>query len=78
MASSSVNHDGNGTYSGLNSPQETEKINDNGRLLPMTTKASSHDDSSIEYGKQFLPPPWVDIQEEIEHQYEQITQKSRW
>ena len=32
----------------------------------MNTKASSNDDSSIEYGKQFLPPAWVDIQEEIE------------
>jgi hypothetical protein len=53
------------TYSGLSSPNETEK-NDNGRLLPQETKASSNDESSVEYGKKFLPPVWVDLQEEIE------------
>jgi len=35
-------------------------VNDNVKLLPMSTKASS-EDSSIEYGKRFLPPIWVDI-----------------
>ena len=55
----------NGTYSGSSSPQETEKLCDNQKLLPMSTKASSNDDSGgstiIEYGKRFLPPLWVDI-----------------
>ena len=52
--------DGSGSYSGLSSPQENEKVSDNVKLLPMSTKASS-EDSSIEYGKRFLPPLWVDI-----------------
>ena len=45
----------------------------------MSTKASSNDDSggSIEYGKRFLPPLWVDIQEEIEHHIDEITTKSK-
>lgn len=42
----------------------------------MTTKASS-DDSSIEYGKRFLPPVWVDIQEEIERHLDEINSKSK-
>ena len=37
----------------------------------MSTKASS-DESTIEYGKRFLPPAWVDIQEEIERHIEEI------
>lgn len=82
---------GAGGYSGVNSPQETEKLTSGGetfKLLPngaasssakpLSTKASSNDDSggSIEYGKRFLPPLWVDIQEEIEHQFDEITTKS--
>lgn len=73
MALSSANqgyynggHDG--TYSGVTSPQETEKLTgDNVKLLPkmaMSTKASSNGDdsgNSIEYGKRFLPPLWVDL-----------------
>ena len=65
-----------GQYSGLSSAIENDKTNDNGRLLPMTTKASSNDDSSIEYGKKFLPPLWVDIYEEIEHHFEESHAKS--
>jgi hypothetical protein len=42
----------------------------------MSTKASS-EDSSIEYSKRFLPPLWVDIQEEIEKHIEDITTKSK-
>ena len=41
----------------------------------MSTKASS-EDSSMEYGKRFLPPIWVDIQEEIERHTEEINNKS--
>lgn len=67
---------GNGTYSGFSSPQELEKVNDKVNLLPMSTKASS-EDSSIEYGKRFLPPFWVDIQEEIERHIEEINHKSK-
>lgn len=66
------------TYSGVTSPIETiEK--DHVKLLPMTTKASSNDDtgSVIEYGKRFLPPLWVDIQEEIERHIDEITTKSK-
>lgn len=51
-------------------------MNDNVKLLPMSTKASS-EDSSIEYGKRFLPPIWVDIQEEIERHIEEIDSKSK-
>jgi len=65
-----------GVYSGLSSPQDHEKINDNQRLIPMSTKASS-EDSSIEYGKRFLPPLWVDVQEEIERHIDEITSKSK-
>jgi hypothetical protein len=43
----------------------------------MTTKASSNDDSyNMEYSKKFLPPVWVDIQEDIERHLEDIKQKS--
>lgn len=42
----------------------------------MSTKASS-EDSSIEYGKRFLPPLWVDVQEEIERHIEEINLKSK-
>ena len=65
----------NGTYSGISSPSEIEKGSDNVKLLPMSTKASS-EESSIEYGKRFLPPLWVDIQEEIERHIEEIEKKS--
>ena len=41
----------------------------------MSTKASS-EDSSIEYGKRFLPPLWVDIQEDIETHMKEIDSKS--
>ena len=47
----------------------------------MVTKASSGDgddlsDSGLEYGKRFLPPLWVDLQEEIEAHISEITTKS--
>lgn len=42
----------------------------------MSTKASS-EDSSIEYGRRFLPPIWVDIYEEIERHIEEINSKSK-
>ena len=72
----------------MNSPQETEKLTGRGdgvKLLNqkyiMSTKASSKDDSGestiIEYGKRFLPPMWVDIQEEIERHIEEISHKSK-
>lgn len=48
-------------YGGIAQPLETEKTHDNVKLLPMSTKASSNGDTSIEYGKQYLPPAWVDI-----------------
>lgn len=77
MSAVSTNLGQNGSYSGINSPQETEKMNDNNRLLPLTTKASSNEDSvSVEYGKQFLPPVWVDIQEEIDGHLDEISKKS--
>jgi len=41
----------------------------------MSTKASSHDDS-LEINRKFLPPAWVDIQEEIERILESINIKS--
>ena len=65
-----------GTYSGVTSPQETELLTgsvskgkqENLKLLAghmhMSTRASSNTDDSagsIEYGKRFLPPQWVDI-----------------
>ena len=39
------------TYGGIIQPLETEKTHDNVKLLPMSTKASSNGDTSIEYGK---------------------------
>jgi hypothetical protein len=38
----------------------------------MSTKASSEDNTSVEYGKKYLPPLWVDIQEDIERHLEEI------
>jgi hypothetical protein len=44
----------------------------------MSTKASSEDSSIIEYAKRsFLPPVWVDLQEEIERHIEDIHTKSK-
>ena len=60
-------------YTGINSPNENS--NDNDRFLPLSTKGSSND-SSIEYSKRFLPPEWVDTQEEIERHLEEIHSKS--
>jgi hypothetical protein len=64
-------------YTGVSSPQETM---DNQKLLykPMSTKASSNDESVVEYGKRFLPPLWVDIQEEIERHIDEIGSKSNY
>jgi hypothetical protein len=44
----------------------------------LSTKANSSDESvsMIEYGKRFMPPLWVDIQEEIEAHIDEITHKS--
>ena len=63
-----------GQYSGISSPNEN--TNDNDRFLPLSTKGSSND-SSIEYSKRFLPPEWVDTQEEIERHLEEINNKSK-
>lgn len=72
------NKNGGPSYSGINSPQENEKLTDNNRLLPMDTKASSADSSYIcEYGKKFLPPAWVDHQEDIERFIEEIYVKCK-
>lgn len=60
----------------MSSPIEGDKA-DNGRLLPMTTKASSNDESYIEYGKRFQVPEWVDMQEEIECHIEEMQSKSK-
>ena len=76
---------GEGTYSGVSSPQETEKLTGNGnkydnvKLLGagLSTKAtSSSGDESVDYARRFLPPLWVDIQEEIERHIEDVTKKS--
>jgi len=86
----SLSQEGQGSYSGVSSPQETEKLTgENIKFLPgqstghrmMVTKASSGDgddlsDSGLEYGKRFLPPLWVDLQEEIEAHISEITTKS--
>lgn len=68
---------GNGTngilYSGINSPPEN--ASDNDRFLPQSTKVSSNE-SSIEYSKRFLPPEWVDIQEDIENHLQDLHSKS--
>ena len=75
--SNPIGQQSSGSYSGISSPIENEKATDNGRLLPMTTKASSNDESyNMEYSKKFLPPLWVDVQEEIERHLEEIQQKS--
>lgn len=73
------------SYSGVSSPQETEKLTgETVKFLPghrmMATKASEGDDlseGSMDYGKRFLPPLWVDLQEEIEHHIGDITTKSK-
>ena len=73
-----------GTYSGVSSPQETEKLTGNGikydnvKLLGgMSTKAtSSSGEDSIDYARRFLPPLWVDLQEEIERHIDDINKKS--
>ena len=49
-------------------------MKDNAKLLPVSTKASSNDDS-IEYGRRFLPPVWVDLQEEIERHIDEVGSK---
>jgi hypothetical protein len=90
------NSEANGGYSGVSSPQETEKLTAGcsssdqymklntkgpGGFLSngiLSTKANSSDESvsMIEYGKRFMPPLWVDIQEEIEAHIDEITHKS--
>lgn len=72
----SGNTNNGGSYSGLSSPIESDKTNDNGRLLPLTSKVLNSEDSTIEYGKKFLPPIWVDIHEEIERHFEDLHIKS--
>lgn len=59
-------------FSGVSSPQEsvTETVK-----LVMPTKASDGD--SDDYGKRFLPPLWVDLQEEIEQHIADVTAKSK-
>lgn len=73
--------DNNGGYSGVNSPQETEKLttggNDYQKLShALSTKANSDESVTIEYGKRFMPPLWVDIQEDIESHLDEIATKS--
>jgi hypothetical protein len=47
----------------------------------LSTKASSssnnsEENTSIEYARRFLPPLWVDIQEDIERHIDEINKKS--
>lgn len=61
--------------SGLSGPSSGEKVSDLGqqRLLPDNqTKASSTDENQVEYGKRFLPPEWVDLQEDIEARLNEV------
>ena len=47
--------------------------------MPVNTKASTKDDEqnlSGEYGRRFLPPEWVDIQDQIEDLFLEIKVKS--
>ena len=53
-------------------------MNDHERFLPLSTKVSNSDDNSIEYSKRFLPPEWVDVQEEIERHLEELNTKSKY
>lgn len=82
------NNGGSGTYSGVSSPQETEKLTGGNDYVKLggsgkgsngilSTKASSDESVTIEYGKRFMPPVWVDIQEEIEQHIEEISLKSK-
>ena len=76
-------HNGDGTYSGVSSPQETEKLTGNGnkydnvKLLSTKATSSSGGEDSVDYARRFLPPLWVDIQEEIERHIEEIERKSK-
>ena len=63
--------------SGLQVSDDEKGTSDLGqqRLLPEETKASSSDETQIEYGKRFLPPLWVDLQEDIEHRLKETSLK---
>ena len=70
-----------GFASSVKSP-EASYVNDRGALLPTSTKASSEEENSSEGGIQgatsiqmssrHLPPVYVDIQEEIESNLDEI------
>ena len=74
-----------GFASSVKSP-EVSYVNDRGALLPTSTKASSEEENSSEGGIQgatsiqmssrHLPPVYVDIQEEIESNLDEINKQS--
>ena len=74
-----------GFASSVKSP-EASYVNDRGALLPTSTKASSEEENSSEGGIQgatsiqmssrHLPPVYVDIQEEIESNLDEINKQS--
>ena len=73
---------------GLTSPEGSLDVNDRAGLLPPSTKASSNSEedksdssetlnSSLNLSSRNLPPVYVDIQEEIEHNLTQIKAQSK-
>ena len=76
-----------GFASQVKSP-DVSYAHDKGALLPTSTKASSeeenseggglHGTSSIQMSARHLPPVYVDIQEEIETNLEEINKQSRY
>ena len=76
-----------GFASSVKSP-DASYVNDRGALLPTSTKASSeeenssegglHGASSIQMSARHLPPVYVDIQEEIESNLDEINKQSRY
>lgn len=47
------------------------------KLLSTKATSSSGGEDSVDYARRFLPPLWVDIQEEIERHIEEIERKSK-
>ena len=73
-------------FSSVKSP-EASYVNDRGTLLPTSTKASSEEEnnesglqgaSSIQMSARHLPPVYVDIQEEIESNLDEINKQSTY
>ena len=74
---------------GYTSPESTLDINDRAGLLPTSTKTSTTSEeeksengsetlnSSLTLSARNLPPVYVDIQEEIEHNLTQIKAQSK-